>query len=146
MQSTNYIPHREPFLFVDSFETTEGAERITGERTFTEKDFFFAGHFPGNPVVPGVILVETMAQCGGCGITASGVVPKGTLFVLASLDNVRFRRIVRPNEKFEIEVETKRVKRFFITQCGKGYVDGELAVEAEWLCRCILPNESETDA
>ncbi len=136
------LPHREPFLFVDAFEASTDGKTIKGSRLFREDDFFFKGHFPGNPIVPGVILVETMAQCGGCGITSAGIMPEGTLYVLASIGNVKFHHVVKPGDKFEIEVETLRVRSSFITQRAKGYVGGVLAAEAEWLCSCKRPSDN----
>lgn len=129
----NYLPHRAPFLFVDEFDVTPDGKKIVGSKTFTDNDFFFKGHFPGNPIVPGVILIETLAQCGGCGVSKAGVAPKDAVYILASMNKIKFRRVVRPNEKFEMEIRTVRVKKNFLTQKGRGFVNGELAIEAQWL-------------
>ncbi len=125
------LPHRPPFLFVDYVEV-EGAA-IRGERRFTASDFFFAGHFPGFPVVPGVILIETLAQCGGVGVKLQGVKAAGT-FLLAKVKEARFRRPVRPGELFIMEVENIRASSSIVHQRGRGFVESELAIEAEWLC------------
>jgi len=127
------LPHREPFLFVD--EIVEADEKkIIAKHIFTEKEFFFAGHFPGFPVVPGVILIETMAQSGGAGLRSLGVLGEDALFFLASVDKVKFRRQVRPGEEVRSEVENLRVSAKMIKQSGKAYVGDELAAEAEWMC------------
>ena len=129
----NLLPHREPFLFVD--EIIEADEkRIVARHVFTEKEFFFKGHFPGYPVVPGVILVETMAQSGGAGLRKLGILGDGALFFLASVDKVKFRRQVRPGDELRSEVENLRVSPRMVKQSGKAYVGDELAAEAEWMC------------
>src|SRR5512141_1333188 len=92
------LPHRKPFLSVDRLETVT-PEGLTGWRTFTDAEFFFPGHFPGYPVVPGVILVETMAQVGGAGVGQLGVLGADALFFLATVEKAKFRRQVRPNEQ-----------------------------------------------
>ena len=127
------LPHRDPFLFVD--EITEASEeKITAKRVFTEKDFFFKGHFPEYPVVPGVVLIETMAQSGGAGLRKLGVLGDNALFFLATVDKVKFRRQVRPGDEVRSEIKNLRVSPKMIKQSGKAYVGEELAAEAEWLC------------
>ncbi len=126
------LPHREPFLFVDEILEASN-ERIVGTRRFSTDEFFFAGHFPEYPVVPGVILIESMAQCGGAGIKQLGIMDDA-LFFLASVNNVKFRRQVRPDETVRMEVDNLRVTPKMIKQRGRAYVGDELACEAEWLC------------
>ena len=127
------IPHRKPFLYVDHLESVSD-ERIVGYKTFTAAEYFFEGHFPEYPVVPGVILVETMAQCGGAGIRALEKIGDDALFFLAAVEKAKFRRQVRPEEKVRLEVENLRISGRMIKQAGKAYVGQELAAEAEWLC------------
>ncbi|GHV86237.1 beta-hydroxyacyl-ACP dehydratase [Spirochaetia bacterium] len=127
------LPHREPFLFVDEIVSFND-ETITARHVFTEKEFFFKGHFPQYPVVPGVILVETMAQSGGAGLRKQGKLGGDALFFLASVDKVKFRRQVRPGEEVRSEITNLRVSAKMIKQSGKAYVGDELAAEAEWLC------------
>jgi 3-hydroxyacyl-[acyl-carrier-protein] dehydratase len=127
------LPHRQPFLFVDEVVSADN-ERIVARHVFTEKEFFFAGHFPGYPVVPGVILVETMAQSGGAGLRKLGVLGGEALFFLATVDKVKFRRQVRPGDEVRSEIENLRVSPRMIKQSGKAYVGDELAAEAEWMC------------
>ena len=127
------LPHREPFLFVD--EIIEASkEKITAKHVFTEKEFFFKGHFPEYPVVPGVILVETMAQSGGAGLRKMGIIGDDGLFFLATVDKVKFRRQVRPGDEVRSEIENLRISPRMIKQSGKAYVGDELAAEAEWMC------------
>ncbi|WP_010253729.1 3-hydroxyacyl-ACP dehydratase FabZ [Treponema primitia] len=127
------LPHRVPFLFVDKIDTAD-KEKIVARHVFTEKEFFFAGHFPEYPVVPGVILVETMAQSGGAGLRKLGIMPGNALFFLATVDKVKFRRQVRPGDEVRSEIVNLRVSPKMIKQSGKAYVGDELAAEAEWMC------------
>ena len=127
------LPHREPFLFVS--EIVEADEkRIVAKHTFTEKEFFFRGHFPEYPVVPGVVLVETMAQSGGAGLRKLGILGDDALFFLATVDKVKFRRQVRPGDKVRCEIENLRASARMVKQAGKAFVGDELAAEAEWMC------------
>jgi len=127
------LPHREPFLFVDEIIETSN-ERIVAKRLFSEKEYFFKGHFPEYPVVPGVILVETMAQSGGAGLRKLGVLGDDALFFFATVDKVKFRRQVRPGDEVRCEIENLRVSPKMIKQRGKAYVGDEVAAEAEWMC------------
>ena len=127
------LPHREPFLFVDEIVQAD-EKNIIAKRLFTEKDFFFKGHFPEYPVAPGVILIETMAQSGGAGLRKLGILGDKALFFLASVDKVKFRRQVKPGDELRSEIENLRVSPNMIKQAGKAYVGDELAAEAEWMC------------
>ena len=127
------LPHRAPFLFVDDIVEAD-KEKIIARHVFSEKEFFFAGHFPQYPVVPGVILVETMAQSGGAGLRKLGILGDDALFFLASVDKVKFRRQIRPGDEVRSEIVNLRISAKMIKQAGKAYVGEELAAEAEWLC------------
>jgi len=127
------LPHREPFLFVDELISVS-SEEIVGQRTYTAQEYFFKGHFPEYPVVPGVILVETMAQVGGAGARKSGVLPGNSLFFFASIDKVKFRHQVRPEDKVRFVIKNLRVGPRMIKQSGIAYVGEQIAAEAEWMC------------
>ena len=131
------LPHREPFLFVDRLVSRDDTS-VVGEYTFTEeRNEFFRGHFPGNPIVPGVVLVESMAQVAGCAIVARKLLPEGqAAFLLAGVDKVRFRRPVRPGETLVTVVKNTKVLSKMGFFALKGYVDGTLAAEAE--VKCVL--------
>ncbi len=127
------IPHRKPFLFVDEIVSADEKGSVS-EHVFTEEEFFFKGHFPEYPVVPGVILVETMAQAGGAALSFQNVFEKNALFFLATVDKVKFRSQVRPGDKVRMEVTNLRVSPRMIKQAGKAFVGDTLAAEAEWMC------------
>ena len=133
------LPHRDPFLFVDRIVSADETGAL-GEYTFTiEKNGFFKGHFPDFPVVPGVVLVEAMAQVSGAAIVARNILggkDKEATFLLAAVDEVRFRRPVRPGDKLVTVVTNIKVGSKLGAFSLKGYVEGELAAEAK--VKCIL--------
>ena len=125
-----WLPHREPFLMVDEVGVEDG--RIVGSRTFRADEWFFKGHFPAYPVVPGVLLVEMLAQAGGAGVKKMGVVPKG-LFMFARIKTATFRAQVRPGDTVRIDIQNLRATSQTVHQKGTGTVNGQIAVEAEWI-------------
>ncbi|AEE16140.1 3-hydroxyacyl-ACP dehydratase FabZ [Treponema brennaborense] len=127
------LPHRSPFLFVDEIISADEKGSVA-VRTFTDEDFFFKGHFPEYPVVPGVILIETMAQAGGAALSFQKVFAEGSLFFLGTVDKVKFRSQVRPGDTVRMEITNLRVSPRMIKQAGKAYVGDTLAAEAEWMC------------
>lgn len=127
------LPHRKPFLFVDSIDSFDENGCVC-TRKFTDEDFFFKGHFPEYPVVPGVILIETMAQGGGAALSYQKMFAEGSLFFLATVNNVKFRHQVRPGDTVRMEIKNVRVSAKMVRQAGKAYVGDTLCAEAEWMC------------
>ena len=127
------LPHRKPFLFVDEIVSCDENGSVS-TRKFTDEDFFFKGHFPQYPVVPGVILIETMAQAGGSALSYQKKFKEGSLFFLGTVDKVKFRHQVRPGDTVRMEVTNLRVSEHMVKQSGKAYVGETLCAEAEWMC------------
>ncbi|MCK9191387.1 MAG: 3-hydroxyacyl-ACP dehydratase FabZ [Sphaerochaetaceae bacterium] len=129
---TDVLLHRPPFLFVDKIEEADEKHTV-GRYTYKEDEFFFKGHFPEHPVVPGVLLIELMAQVGGAGCAYADIMKPG-LFVLATVEKVKFKKQVRPLDTCIVNVENVRVSTKLIRQKGTVTVDNELAATATWLC------------
>lgn len=135
-QIMNIIPHREPFLFVDRVVILEKGKRATGIKNVTINDYFFRGHFPGRPVMPGVIIVEAMAQVGGVMMLAAEE-NKGKLAFFLSIDNVKFRKPVVPGDQLVLEVEAVKVKTKTGQVRGRALVDGKIVAEADFVCALV---------
>lgn len=135
------IPHREPFLFVDSVLEIEKGKKIVAGKLFSPEEFFFRGHFPGNPIVPGVIVTEAMAQAGGVLFNYSfGEELKKEGFdnaYLMGLERCRFRAPVVPGDKVILEVELVRRRSRIIFFSAKASVDGKQVAQAE-ISACLV--------
>ncbi len=127
-QIMDILPHRDNMLLIDEAEVRDGVAH--GRKTIQGDEWFLQGHFPGNPVVPGVILCEIMAQ-SACVLLAQGAAEGATPF-FSSLDNVRFKHPVRPGDVFETECVVNKTKSVFYFCSGKGYVNGKLCVSADF--------------
>ena len=128
-----YLPHRDPFLFIDDFSVIDPTH-YSGTFSFATDHPIFKGHFPGFPVVPGVLLIECMAQCGGAGVMKAGGIKTNQTILLASVSSAKFRRMVHPGDAISFKVETIKVTHRMLCQRGKALVDGKVAAEAEWVC------------
>jgi 3-hydroxyacyl-[acyl-carrier-protein] dehydratase len=128
-----FLPHRYPFLLVDRVLETEPLKRIVAIKNVTINEPFFQGHFPGEPIMPGVLIVEAMAQAWGILLMSSGEfdVSKNDNVRFLGIDNCRFRRAVVPGDQLRFELEAIAVKRGIWKFGGKAYVGDELAAEAE---------------
>ena len=126
------LPHRYPFLLVDRVVEYVEGKRIAGLKNVTMNEPFFEGHFPGHPVMPGVLIIEGMAQTGGLLVgLVKGEETKNRVCYFVSVDNAKFRRPVRPGDQLRYEMEVVSCKRGIWAFSGKAYVDGKLAAEAE---------------
>lgn len=125
------LPHRYPFLLVDRIVALEPGVHITGIKNVTMNEPFFQGHFPGEPVMPGVLILEAMAQVGSILACLSDPTMIGRLAFFAGVDKARFRRVVRPGDQLVLELKMLKQKGKIIKMAGQAFVDEQLATEAE---------------
>ncbi|HET9439962.1 MAG TPA: bifunctional UDP-3-O-[3-hydroxymyristoyl] N-acetylglucosamine deacetylase/3-hydroxyacyl-ACP dehydratase [Longimicrobiales bacterium] len=132
-----HLPHRYPMLLVDRIVEYEAGKRIVGIKNVTINEPFFQGHYPGHPVMPGVLIVEAMAQVGGLLMmdTVENIHEKVVYFM--SLDNVKWRRPVTPGDQLRFELEILQLRKHVCRMKGEGYVDGQLVAEAEMMARIV---------
>jgi UDP-3-O-[3-hydroxymyristoyl] N-acetylglucosamine deacetylase/3-hydroxyacyl-[acyl-carrier-protein] dehydratase len=133
------MPHRYPFLLVDRILSLE-PQRVVGIKNVTINEPFFNGHFPGHPIMPAVLIIEAMAQCGGVLLLNSVDRPKERLVYFMGIDNAKFRKPVRPGDQLRFELTLLRLKSRICKMEGKAYVDGDLVAEAELLSSIVDRN------
>ena len=124
------LPHRYPFLLVDRIVELVSPHRAVGIKQVTVNEPFFQGHFPSYPVMPGVLIVEAMAQVGGVAVLSAEEY-RDKLALFAGIDNVRFKRQVRPGDTLRLEVELLQIRRGIGMGTGTATVDGELACRGD---------------
>jgi len=125
------IPHRYPFLLVDRIDELEPGVRALGVKNVTQNEPFFQGHFPDYPVMPGVLIIEAMAQVGGMLLLGSVVNAEEKVVYFMSLDNVKWRRPVKPGDQLRFELELTQVRGMVCKMRGLAKVDGEVVAEAD---------------
>ena len=136
------LPHRYPFLLVDRIIEFEAGKRIVGLKNVTGNEEFFQGHFPGHPIMPGVLIIEAMAQTGGIMLLNAEENPTDKMMYFMGLDNVRFRKPVLPGSQLIFELELLKKRTSSVKMQGKAFVDGEVVAEAEMMAAILDLKES----
>jgi len=136
------IPHRYPFLLIDRVREIKKSESAIGVKNVTVNEEFFNGHFPDKPVMPGVLIIEAMAQTAGVLVVDTlGMIDKGLLVYFMTLDKVRFRNLVSPGDQLELHVRVIRGRGKVWKFWGEGKVDGKIVAEAEFSAMIIDPEK-----
>ncbi|HEX9726394.1 MAG TPA: 3-hydroxyacyl-ACP dehydratase FabZ [Vicinamibacteria bacterium] len=130
-QIMELLPHRYPFLLIDRVLELDPGRRILALKNVTFNEEFFQGHFPGQPIMPGVLILEAMAQAGGILVLPPDGSAAGKAFYLVGIENAKFRRTVVPGDRLTIELNVIRARGNFRKLAGRAEVDGQLAAEAE---------------
>jgi 3-hydroxyacyl-[acyl-carrier-protein] dehydratase len=140
-----FLPHRYPFLLIDKVVEMERFKRIVAIKNLTINEAFFQGHFPGKPVMPGVLILESMAQAGGLLLLQEIPDRDQKLLYLASMNDVKFRRPVLPGDQLRVEVNILKWKGDLCKIEAKAFVENDLATEATLLC-LMVDRDRATDA
>jgi 3-hydroxyacyl-[acyl-carrier-protein] dehydratase len=139
------LPHRYPFLMVDGILEMERLKYIVGIKNVTINESHFQGHFPGKPIMPGVLIIEAMAQTGGLLLLLEIPDRESKLLFFAAVDGARFRRPVVPGDQLRLEIKVLAWRGDFCKLEGKATVDGQLAAEAILMCK-MVDREPESKA
>jgi 3-hydroxyacyl-[acyl-carrier-protein] dehydratase len=131
------LPHRYPFLMVDGILEIDRLKRIVGVKNVTINESYFQGHFPGAPVMPGVLIIESMAQTGGLLLLQEVPDREKKLLYFVAVDGARFRRPVVPGDQLKVEMNVLSWRGDFCKLEGKATVDGQLAAEATLMCKMV---------
>lgn len=140
-----FLPHRYPFLLIDRITEFEPQKRLVALKNVTINEPFFQGHFPGYPIMPGVLVVEAMAQAGGIIMTHELADRQSKLVVFTGIERAKFRRPVTPGDQLRIEVDVLSFRSRAGKIQGRATVEGKLACEATLTC-AVVPRESERKA
>ncbi|MGD8319820.1 MAG: bifunctional UDP-3-O-[3-hydroxymyristoyl] N-acetylglucosamine deacetylase/3-hydroxyacyl-ACP dehydratase [Gemmatimonadota bacterium] len=132
-----YLPHRFPMLLVDRIIDFEPGKRIVGIKNVTINEPFFQGHYPGHPIMPGVLIIEAMAQVGGLLLMEEVENPDEKVVYFMTMDNVKWRRPVTPGDTLVFELEMIQYRRHTCKMRGQGFVDGHLVAEADFMARIV---------
>lgn len=140
-----FLPHRYPFLMIDRIVEFERAKRVVALKNVSINEPFFQGHFPGAPIMPGVLVIEAMAQAGAVLMLSEMPDRENKLAVFTGIDNAKFRSQVVPGDQLRIEVDVLNFRSRFGKMAGKAYVGDKLACEATLTCM-IVPRSVESNS
>lgn len=139
----DFLPHRYPFLLIDRIVEFERAKRVVAIKNVTMNEGFFQGHFPGAPIMPGVLVIEAMAQAGAVLMLSEMEDRHSKLAVFTGIEGAKFRRSIVPGDQIRIEVDVVSFRTRAGKMAGKAFVDGKLACEATLTCM-IVPRAAES--
>ena len=131
-QIKEILPHREPFLLIDEILELEPGKRTVALKQVSEDEYYFKGHFPGQPVMPGVLILESLAQAGAAAVLSLPA-NKGKIAFFSSIKEAKFRGMVKPGDELRLEAELIKLRSRAGVGLGKAYVDGKLVAECEFM-------------